>query len=309
MGKLLEKKAIISEVATVKSMLQSIPQEDLLGKLGMEQRLMQLEGELSQIEKTPDTAAETIIYFGGEPVEGSAGISTTFAAEALRKYQDYVSIVLASEKFGESLSESGPIPYRQNSNLHITGTPRGSFGFKLSQLVSQTSLTDSDLQSAVEKASTLIELSKNEDSANLQEAIAGEHPRVLSSLKDFLMTLNAAQSSARLVTRDHDVELSANALKIAVENSETLSIATSTIEIHGTFQGATTISRNFDFQTFEGLLIKGKISKDTPDERIHKMDLEYTGKPCVATMLVTEVTKQNSRTTKKRWVLSDIAPL
>jgi hypothetical protein len=309
MSKLFEVEAIQSEIAATEAMLRSMPSADKIGIIGMRERLLQLKDELARFEGTHDTFAETILYFGGAPVEGSSGISAAFASDALGRYQDLITSVFASEKCKTQLSDTGPLPCRQESTLHITGTPRGSFGFQLKEIVPQGLLLNSGLQDAVEKATSLIELAKGADQEKFQDAIAEEDQRVLGFLKAFLKTLSSAKSSARIVTRQHDVSLDSDSVTDAHNNVELTTVTNFTTEVRGEFKGARIISRDFDFVSDEGVTIKGKISQEIPDDRIHKMDLEYTGTKCVATMLVTEATKANSNTVKRKWLLTDICPV
>lgn len=308
MSELFEMEAILSEIAATKDMLEFTPATDKIGRAGLQQRLSQLENELSIANKEHRTFAETVLYFGGAPVEGSIGVSAAFATEALSKYQDLITSVFASQKCNTKLLETGPLPCRQESTLHITGTPRGSFGFQLKEISQQGQLVDSSLSIAVEKATYLIQLAKETEQGAFQEAIAEENPRVLGFLKDFLKTLSTAKSSARIVTREHDVKLDVDGVSSATTNIETTEVRTYSLDVQGIFHGARILSRDFDFLSDDGTTIRGRISQEIPDDLIHTMDLEYTGKRCVASLLVTEVQKKNSPIIKKKWVLSDIRP-
>lgn len=309
MSNYLLKKSIQSEISSLSDMLKRIPEKDIFGRVDFEYRLETLQDELRKLENVPDTTAETVLYFGGEPVEGSTGIKASFASDALKKYQDLVSMLLASHKRGDDLAEDGPIPHRDNSTLHITGAPRGSFGFILSELLPQGSLTDTGLLSAVEKASNLIELSKEPDDESFQDAIAEEHPRVLAYLNQFIGSLRAANATARLVTRDHDITLDSTGIEAASNNTESLSISTDIKILRGRFRGATARSRRFDFEPEDGDLIRGKISLETPDHRIHDMNTEYMDTQCQATFEVVEVLKKNSKSPRRSWTLVDIEPI
>uniref|UniRef100_B8DKY7 Uncharacterized protein n=1 Tax=Nitratidesulfovibrio vulgaris (strain DSM 19637 / Miyazaki F) TaxID=883 RepID=B8DKY7_NITV9 len=309
MNIVLKQEALRAEIAATKAQLQQVSDGDILGRIGMEQRLEELQSELNEIENIHQTIAESVIYFGGAPVQGSSGISAMFAAEALRKYQDLVTVVLASDRCGDSLSESGPLPCRNESTLHITGTPRGSFGFCLQEIVSQRPLTDSAPESAVERANQLISAAKIEDADVLEESISKEHSRVLTVLSDFFRTLKNYGATARILSRDTDVVLNKNLVDIAVMNTDIIKMESKPVIVNGIFQGATIVSRNFDFIADSGVVIEGKISKEIADELIHIMDVEYTGKRCTINTVRTETTKQGSKRPKHRWLLTDIKPL
>ena len=308
MSSLINKENIQAELSLVNDRLSVIPELDFLRRASFEQRKKELEEELSVLNEEWRTAAEAIIYFGGEPVRGSESIQATFAARALSRFQEYITAFYSSLK--HKLQDRGAIPFANESVLQLTGVARGSFGFILKEDQQQMSMIDSKLSEALDGAIKLLASSMEESDEKFDEEIESVNARVLSSLKLFIDTMHDGQASFELKTKNMDVVVTHAKIIDAQKHVENIEIITSEESVTGIFKGATQMSRGFDFEpsNFRVDRISGKISKDIEDDFISAMNLEYMDKKCIAKVELTEIKKKNATTSRFKWILLDISP-
>lgn len=304
----IEKQSLLAEKNAIEQLLSEAPPDDFFGTIGLKTRLKEVSEKLISLDKICDTAAQAVLYFGGEPVHGSKSIQASFASDCLDKFQKFVAVLYASQHSDQPISDDGPIPFRNESELHITGTPRGSFGFVLEELTDQCSLTDTKLQNSISKASELLQLATNPDDSTLEEHLSELPARVLSSLRDFLGSVSNAGASMRFVSKNTDISLEKKNVNIAYSNTENIKVTTTIKRYEGVFQGATLKSRKFDFQPVDGDLISGKITRELNETRIEQLDKEYMNKKCIAEISLQETLKKNSTKPRRAWTLVDIFP-
>lgn len=301
--------ALRAEISNIESLLAALPPQDILGGMALRGRLSTLHEELNSISAECQTTAETLVFFGGDPVSGSHGIDTEFAATALKNYQNIISSIYADTKLNEdALSEAGQIPFRKESALIITGMPRGSFGFKLEERADQCQLTDTALCTSIEKANKIFALLSTESEEKIDEMLSEENARVINHIKSFIETLSSNNASARLVSRDTDISIQQSKIKYIHKITENIEKTFEDKSLAGTFLGARKASRDFDFITDDGILIKGRMSKDIEERFIATMNTEYQDKHCTATITLHETKRKNSSRVLQRWTLKDIHP-
>ena len=87
-----------------------------------------------KIEALPlgNKEARTILFFSGEPVQGSIGIDASFAGRVLEPFQSMVMADYADRWHGV-VGSRGRRPGEAQSRLLLTGLPRGSFGLELAR--------------------------------------------------------------------------------------------------------------------------------------------------------------------------------
>ena len=120
---------LFAERTTLKRMLSEIPIEDVLERSGLEARLEDVEHELAKVGAPHREPARPRLTFRGRPVVDQHGIFAEFGTQATSAFTDAVAKVAAG--LSGPLAAMGPIPNRDESQLLITGTALGSFGFEL----------------------------------------------------------------------------------------------------------------------------------------------------------------------------------
>lgn len=225
--------------------------------------------------------ARTALLFDGRPVVGTRGISATFAALALSKYQELVSTAYGSRR--GSLGATGPLPYKNESTLHIVDMPRGSVGFALEELVEPEAVAMTELAEVVSEVGSLIDAAATDDQ-QLADIAGGFESRVMSALRDLFSLLNKSEATLRLTSNDRAYRFDAERIKMAVERT-TSDIEEVELDFRGILQGYLPSTRQFELLDDHGALIKGRVGRGLSMNEIKPL-FEM---PCVARMRVVTV--------------------
>lgn len=292
---------IEAELAQVRSLLETIPVSHFFERMGLESRVSELEKEIALFKSGKPLAGRTkvAIFFGGRPVIGTRGIDARFAAEAIHGYQEVVSRVFATQLIGE-LNASGPIPLEDQSHLHITDLPRGSFGFQLEDLGEEASLElfsqAPPLTEAVEKANAIIAAASDSDEA-FADAMNEVGDRVYSAIKGFFATISSAEATFRL--ESEKMQLSFDAAKVSAAVARATAERTEEVDapVLGTFLGVLAGSGKFEHRAENGSVLAGRISPSRRPEEL----VEWFNKKCVAHLRV--MTLRKSGREWKRYTL------
>lgn len=298
--------ALYAEKNSLIALLKDLPEDDILGKMSLESRLKDVEYQIKQIADTPEMLAETVLYFGGDSVNGSYGINIDLASDALKRYQSYVSVVHAARTQKGEISEAGPIPGADSSIMQLVATPRGSFGFVLKERNNQLRMVESSLYESVEVANALIASSTTDSEDDFDSAIEDVQPRVLKELNNFLETLNRHGASVHLVSARTKVDIPKKSIAIAASRTENIEITEKEELKSGIFLGARKHSRDFNFQPDDGMPISGKLGNDIKDQTVYLMNTEYQDKRCKAVLLRKETKRKESGRISIKWILQDI---
>lgn len=243
--------------------------------------------------------ARTALMFDGRPVIGTQGISATFAASALLKYQELVSIAYGNRR--GSLGATGPIPRKHESMLHIVDMPRGSVGFALEELAEPEVVAPTELAEVVSEVGALIDAAATDDQ-QLADIAGGFESRVMSALRDLFSLLNKSEATLRLTSNDRAYRFDAERIKMAVERT-TSDIEEVELDFRGILQGYLPSTRQFELLDDHGALIKGRVGRGlNMDELKPRFEM-----PCVARMRVVTV-RRGGRSTHAFTMLSIAAP-
>lgn len=255
-----------ADLASLNALLQGAREmDDPVGEYQIEKRKSATETELRALTAAQDRKASVALFFGGKPVLGSRGISADFAGHMLEYFQDLVTRAFASTEFG-SLGERGPIPKRQATDLMVTQLTRGSFGFVLDELSDQGELEDTALKTMVEEVVTILEKVASSNEFDFEEVAEQLDPRMLISLKDFFVTLDAAEATVRLVDDVADISLDQPAVHRARMRTEATSIDEADLLVEGVLVGFLPEHRKFEIQVDQALTLYGSVSKEAAEQ-------------------------------------------
>lgn len=275
-------KNLSSEAQNLKHLLSEIPEENVIDRLGLTNRLNSVESELESIN--PYHINKTAkLTFRGNPVIGSEAISANFAAKATKLFSDAVSAVSAG--LSGALQRTGRIPDSSANQLMITGTAIGSFGFEF-ELPRADHFDLCPEQSIVEKAiddiRQIFEVSANGTDDCLNELIGEVHPRAVTRIHDFLTFLSEQEAKCGLEFNDKFFKFyDDKQLQNAISRLDNDNIHTDEVTYQGSFRGALPETRSFEFRTEnDNELIKGKIAKDILNPEI--ININWLLKPVIA---------------------------
>lgn len=289
-----------AELAQVRSLLETIPAKRFFERMGLESRAADLQEELRLFDAVPlHERTKVSIFFGGRPVVGSIGIDARFAAHAIQNYQEIVSRVFAKQLVGE-LGATGPIPLEDQSHLHITDLPRGSFGFQLEDLRPEASLAlfpeAPPLTEAVERANAIIAAVSESDEA-FADAIDEVGDRVHSAIRGFFNVIANAGATFRLESAKMKLTFDTARVSTAVARASAEFTEEVDIPMPGTFLGVLAGSGKFEHRTDSGSLLAGRIATNRQPGDF----ANWFNKSCVAHLRV--VTLRKSGREWKRYTL------
>lgn len=289
----LQRDFVKADLDALETLVSQLEPDDVMARFTLESRLDELRQSAAEIETGAlDTSASAALFFGGAPVVGNRGIESIFGSNAVGKFQDLVSKVLAHKTSG--LGQRGVVPNKGSSTLHITGIVRGSFGFLLEEVRPQEQLIDTELKAAVDDTTALLDAFGEPSEERFEEAVAETDERVLGTARDFFELLKQADATMRIVNGDQDRSFNRVAVSRASERAKSTQIKETEEHLPGKLSGTLPNFFQFDFEAESGETLRGRISRKFTTEDLMKLNRDMVGKHAIATFAVTRVTRNGS---------------
>lgn len=256
--------------------LTELPPAATLTRKSNEARLCSVESKLAASKPLNLSPASALLTFRGRPVVGSRGVFAEFGTKATGLFTDAVNKVAAA--FVGPLSPIGPIPNRDQSQLLITNTAVGSFGFELEEHC-QNELPfgdDSPTRQALELTRNLLQSTLGSDE-ELADSASATDPRAVDAVRAFVEVLAtndavcALECGGKAFRFDDVGEVRKSLLRLSHDN-----LHESETKLHGEFQGVLPKSRTFEFRLSDsGEVIRGKVGPsivepDTLNAHLHQ---------------------------------------
>lgn len=290
----LERDRLQAELATVSRMLNQFSDEDVVMRIGLEDRQVELREAVAQLAaEPPGRTASTAVYFGGRPVIGARGVESEFGSRAVNVFQDLVAKQFAHETGG--LGQRGIVPNKGAARLHITNVVRGSFGFMLEEIDDQGPLLDTPLKDSVDHVADLFAAFGEDDEDRFEAAVAEVDERVLATTKEFFTLLRQSGATFRMVTGDRDRSMSSDEVERAERRATTTTVADADESIAGVFSGALPEGHQMEFRTLsERGTIRGRIAPGFAAADIVELNREWFEKPALGEFKVRRVLKDGA---------------
>lgn len=270
----IDRDRMLAEVASLDAIIESLPENDFLGRISLKARLEALVESLSGHHLREDHKAKIALYFGGEPVVGSYGVQAAFGTHAIGTLQQLVSTVWG-EAAGQ-LSAAGPIKGKEASQLHITNLLHGSFGFLLEEVgeVGEP-LFKTSLHDAADRAVEFLSVFAGEDEERFADAVDDLNPRIFSSLREFFGHIYKSNATFRMVEGDTDIKFDRSAIQRAWQRAEASEIEEDEVRIEGKLLGIIPVKRRFEFEA-DGYdkVIDGKVGDRFTESYLERMNTE-----------------------------------
>lgn len=240
--------------------LAEIPAEAVLTRKSDEARLRSVESRLAETKAPIPAPARARLTFRGRPVVGHHGVFAEFGTRATSCFTDAVNKVAAA--LAGPLSATGPIPNRDQSQLLITNTAAGSFGFELEEHCPIRPLRDdaSPATQALDLTRNLLQSTLGSDD-ELADFVSATDPRAVEAVRTFVEVLATNEAVCALecggrTFRFEDVgQVRKSLLRLSRENLRGVAV-----ELHGEFEGVLPASRTFEFRLSDGgNIIRGKV--------------------------------------------------
>lgn len=305
MTPLRQRQDLQAELASVKALLHATPTDRLATPL-MRGRIEDIEAKIQELELKSPLAPTAELFFRDGPTLGSDGLEVTFTSEVLESYQNMVTNHYAAKHYG-TLRRTGRRRGEAETQLFLTGLPRGSFGLELSQPHVADFVTATNLSEAMLQISLLIEATAESD-ASFETALAEFDARVFKPLKRFIVTLHTGGGDCRFVTGFHETQLSFEQITAAYARVSAADLDEISEKLPGEFGGLLTNSWQFDFCPDGGDWIRGSLAEQVSDTTAADWNLRYTSKRTIAELKVSTVTTREGKK-KPSYELFDLKPL
>ena len=281
----LDRDYIQAEISALTALIASLPERDYLGRSSLEARRQDLVEELDKLAAASENRAKIALYFGGEPVIGSAGVETEFSTSALNNFQDLITKVWGAR--AGNLPAMGPVPDKAASRLHITSLVHGSFGFLLEELDDQGEpLFETALRKAANTAVHYVANIADENEARFTETLEQLDPRGFSAVRDFFNSIYRWKATLRLVEGTVDARFDRKAVERAWKRLEAAKVDEDRTTLEGKLLGIIPLGRRFEFEPGGAVqVIKGKVGERFSQSYLDRMSTEqFAGKRWKATL-------------------------
>ena len=237
--------------------------------------------------------ARTILFFSGEPVQGSMGIDAAFAGRVLEPFQSMVMADYADRWHGV-VGSRGRRPGETQSRLLLTGLPRGSFGLELTRAENDELFEEGQLADTLAHVTRLVEAASRSDEDFAAELDATA-PRVIQNLRAFLEVIAKGKAGLRLESGDFRCTMNPIQANEAFNRVAGTITSDEAVEMPGVFKGVLLESWKFDFVTDENHSVGGKIDENLTEEQVIGLNREFFNERCLAALLKTTVLFKNGR--------------
>lgn len=302
----LERQHIAAELAALSSLLDTLPEGDLLGRMSLEYRRDEMRLELAALEDGSENRAKMALYFGGDPAIGSIGLEAGFSSDSLGTFQDLVTKVWAAGD-GE-LADSGPIPDKAASQLHITSLVHGSFGFLLEEIDERGEpLFESELKLAADRVAAYLDIFAGEDENDFVNTLEALDKRVFRSVRAFFSTLYRAKATFRLVEGETDSRFDRAAIERAWLRIEASNVDEEQLTLEGQLLGMIPVGRRFEFEPDGAVkIIQGKVGEKFSQSYLDRMhDEQFAGRRWRA-VLHRRAVERRGREATEAWTLIEL---
>jgi len=284
----IERDHLAADLAAVETMIERLTDEDVMMRLGLEERREELRRELESLQASEGTTAAAALFFGGRPVVGGLGIESEFGGKAVCTFQDLVAKQFAQEAGG--LGQRGIVPNKAATRLHITNVVRGSFGFQLEEL--EPSLLDTSLKTAVDNVSRLIAGFGEDDEDRFEAAVENIDQRVLATAREFFSLMRQDGATFRIVVGETDRSFDAALVERAAERARVTEIEDVDEQVAGILAGVLPDAHLFEYRTDSDRgTIRGKVDKTIPTDDLAELSRKWLEKPSQAIVTVRRVLK------------------
>jgi hypothetical protein len=256
----LERDFAYADRSAVTGLLAQLTEEDVMTRISLEARLEELQQTIADLaDEVEAPTASAMLFFGGRPVLGSRGIESEFAGSAVTKFQDIVAKMLAHETGG--LGQRGIVPNKSAATLHITNIVRGSFGFLLEEVEPQQPLMDTQLKTAVNDVTRLLDAFGEPDEEEFRTAVETIDQRLLGTAREFFDLMRHNGATLRLVAGDLDRSFGTAAVTRAAERATSTTVEDAEEALHGQLAGVLPDAHQFEFRTAELGTIRGRVDR------------------------------------------------
>lgn len=249
--------------------------------------------------------AKTVLFFSGDPVQGSIGIDASFVGHVLEPFQSMVMADYADRWHGV-VGSRGRRCGEADSRLLLTALPRGSFGLELTRADTDELFEEDQLADTLAHVTKLVESAarSDEDFASELDETA---PRVIQNLRQFLEVVAKGKAGLRLESGDYRCSMNPLEVNEAFKRVAGTTTNDAEIRVPGVFKGELLESWKFNFVNEQNHLLAGKLDESLTEEQVIALNQEFFNKKCVALLLKTTVVFKHGRV-RTTYILKGLTP-
>ena len=241
--------------------LASLPPGAQITRRSLQARLDAVQARISQLPAGRQLS-RVLLTFSGRPVLGSHGINADFGTQAVGRFSDAVAAVAAA--LTAPLASMGPIPNRDQNQLLIVGTAKGSFGFELEE--SGGLVEDTGVSQALVQTQLLLDTSVGRDYEALADALNGLGSRAVDKVRSFVTLLADRDAVCSLQYGQRTFRFSDRGqVQLSMDRLSTSNVHERNVTFEGEFLGVLPVSRSFEFRVSDGSIVKGRIGPAIAD--------------------------------------------
>ncbi len=281
---------LFADRCTVEGFIRETPEEDIITRNSWLNRLDAINEDIVELEKNPAPKRIDLIY-SGVPVVGVQGIAATFGLAATRAFINIVQIVAAQNVNGESQRAR---PAACQLDPLVVNASFNSFSLQEPANPPLTIEGKSVVALALDKTQQLLESTLGTDD-ELTEAVNDVDARAIRKLRTFLEVLRRNDALCAIESESGTLKFEQPAQIVrSLDRLEARNIHRDEVTLVGAFAGVLPSARDFEFKREDGEILKGKISRDIPDERVAAFN-EMLGQPVKLRALSTRVGQGKAR--------------
>ena len=271
----LDRDQLEAELSALTSLLESLPVNDYLGRMGLESRRDEVNEKFDQLGRIEERRAKVALYFGGAPVAGSMAIQAGFGTKVVGSFQDLLSKVW-DRADGDPAIQMFPVNGKSASQLHITNLVHGSFGFLLEEMTEDCEpMFESSLSQAVDQVATYLACFASESDEGFISALEDLNPRVFQSLREFFGHIHKGNATFRLVEGAQDYRFDQIAVTRAWQRVEASNVDEEQTQLHGKLLGVIPMRRRFEFEPDGSTqIIEGKVGAQFSHSYLERISTE-----------------------------------
>ena len=286
-----------SQIAQLENLLERMPQERAVERMGLENRLKKIRARITGIA-SPARPREAYISFKGKPVSDNVGIALDFGGKAIALFSDIVTAAAAG--LSGELKYTGPIPNRDRTEPILTGVATGSFGFTIKIPFERDEdrilERENSAGEALMRVQHLLEQSASGSDEELSDRAHEIHPRAVKKVHDLLTLMANNDAWFTLEFEGNEVGFSSTSDIVRCANRlDEQNIPEESVTVEGELQGIMPRRRMFELRPRQGQLIEGRLGPEISDAQA--LLREYLDRPVMARLTSVRVGQGTPRYT------------
>lgn len=299
---------LLARRSRVNKLINQCPNEAVFERSSLLSHLESINIEIQSMEQeeSPINMGAASVLFDGDPVHKTLGIKADFAPKAIESFQELVDarrVQLHKKSHENKKTLFNPQP------LLITGTPRGSFGFRFEELNDSEDgriLGNTLTHEAIRESIEIINTFKSDNEEKFNESVKSIDRRSIHAISDFFEHAKDSKAIVKFNIDNVTTEIQMRDIVFIVDRAKRISKEDEGIELKGKLTGLMINARKFEFQPEVGKCFSGSFSDGCDPGSFSGFLKGY----CLGLFHRTREIKQGKgQKSRWKWDLVDLTPI